>query len=114
MAFGDPVAITYNTVAKNLAKVGHGEYYLDEVTTRYSLSIKHTIPAKGAAGESHMIRLDVDHYDVDGVLQRTSSAWTVIKTFVGSQLATASDYTTQALVDLLTDGNVDKLIARES
>jgi hypothetical protein len=78
------------------------------------MSIKHTIPPKGESGESHLCRLDVDYYDAENVLLRTSSAWTVIKTFDGVQLATASDNTTQALVDFLTDGNIDKLIARES
>lgn len=118
MALGDPVAITYNGVAKNLAKIyspnGGVEYTLDEVTIRYTLSVKHTIPPKGGSGESHLVRLDVDHYDASNVLLRTSSAWIVIKTFDGVQLATASDYTTQALIDFLTDGNIDKIIARES
>jgi hypothetical protein len=118
MALGDPISITYNGVAKSLAKIyspnGGVEYSLDEITTRYTLSVKHTIPPKGGAGESHMVRLDVDHYDASNVLLRTSSVWTVIKTFVGVQLATASDYAAQALVDFLTDGNIDKVIARES
>lgn len=118
MALGDPVSITYNGVAKSLAKTypanGGVEYTLDEVTTRYTMSVKHTIPPKGGAGESHLVRLDVDQYDAGNVLLRTSSAWIVIKTFDGVQLATASDYTTQALIDFLTDGNIDKIIARES
>nr|UJQ84876.1 MAG: hypothetical protein 2 [Leviviridae sp.] len=118
MALGDPISITYNGVAKSLAKIynasGGIEYTLDEVTIRYTLSVKHTIPPKGESGESHLARLDVDHYDASNVLLRTSSAWMVIKTFEGVQLATASDYAAQALVDFLTDGNIDKLIARES
>lgn len=118
MALGDPLSITYNSVAKSLPLINRdnygAEYYLDDGTQRYTATVKHTIPAKGATGESHMLRLDVDYYDANGVLLRTASAWTVIKTFVGVQLSTASDYTTQALIDLLTDGNIDKLIARES
>nr|UJQ85342.1 MAG: hypothetical protein 2 [Leviviridae sp.] len=118
MAFGDPIAITYNAVAKNLVKINQdsygAEYYLDEGTTRFHLSIKHTIPPKGAPGESHLIRLDVETYDADDILLRTSSAWLVAKTFDGKQNTTTSDYVCQALVDLLTDGNVDKLLARES
>lgn len=119
MAFADPISITYNTVAKNLVRTrpldGYGhQYELDEGTEKYSLTIRHTVPQRGAAGESHLVRLDVEHYDADGVLERTSSAWTVIKTFDGVQVAADSDYTAQALVDFLSDSNIDKIVARES
>jgi len=117
MSLGDPISITYNTVAKNLVKINQdsygSEYYLDDGDQKYTLSVKHTIPSKGASGESHLVRLDVEHYS-SGVLVRTSSAWSVIKTFDGTQDTNASQYTTEALVDFLTDANVAKVVGRES
>lgn len=118
MALGDPIGITYNAVAKNLVKINQDNfgatYYLDDGTERFTLSVKHTIPPKGGAGESHLVRLDVEHYDGSDVYLRTASAWTVIKTFDGKQDTASSDNVTQALVDYLTDANIDKVIGRES
>lgn len=118
MSLGDPISITYNAVAKNLVKINQdsygSEYFLDDSTERYTLSVKHTIPPKGGAGESHLVRLDVEHYDGSGVLLRTSSAWSVIKTFDGAQDVASSQYTAEALVDFLTDANVAKVVGRES
>lgn len=118
MSLGDPISITYNTVSKDLVKVNQdsygSEYYLDDDTERYTLTVKHTIPAKGAAGESHLCRLDVEHYDADGVLTLTSSSWAVIKAFDGKQDTDAAQYTTEALVDFLTDANIGKLVGRQS
>lgn len=118
MSLGDPISVTYNTVAKNLVKINQdsygSEYYLDDGTERFTVSVKHTIPSKGAAGESHLVRLDVEHFDAEGILQRTSSAWTVIKTFDGKQDVNSSQYATEALVDFLSDANIAKLVGRES
>jgi hypothetical protein len=118
MSLGDPIAITYNAVVKNLVKVNQDNfgstYYLDDGTERFTMSVKHTIPASGEAGESHLVRLDVEHFDVDGVLLRTSSAWSVIKTFTGKQDTNSSQYVSEALVDFMTDANITKVIGRES
>lgn len=117
--FGDTVGITYNSVAKTLKKVNQdnysAEYYLEEANIRYNLKIGHTIPKKGDPGESHLVRLDVEHYDAtSGELLRIASAWTVIRTDQNVQDSTSSERAANALVGLLTGANVTKVVARES
>lgn len=115
---GDTVSITYNTVAKTLSKINQdnfgAQYFLEESQIRYNLSIKHTIPARGKAGESHLARLDVEHYDANGVLLRIASAWSVIRTDSGVQDSTSSTRAANALVTFLTSANITKLVSRES
>lgn len=110
--------VTYNAATKTLSRIkddGYSsEYYLDDGTEKYSLSVKHTIPARGAPGESHLIRLDVEHYDANGVFLRTSSAWSVIKTFDNTQDTTNANRVANALVALLDTTMVSKLANRES
>lgn len=118
MSFADPLSITYNAVSKDLVKVnqdGYGsDYFLDEGTIKFQASIRHTIPAKGGTGESHMLRLDVLHYDADGVYLRTDSSWSVIKTFDASQDPTELGYCADAQSALITSANAAKLIGREN
>lgn len=118
MAFADPITLTYATVATTMDRINQdnygSEYYGVQGLNKLTLSVKHTIPARGKFGESHLARLDVEHYDADGVLLRTSSAWTVIRTDNGIQDATSSDNAAQCLVDFLTDANIDKLVGRQS
>lgn len=115
---GDPVQITYNAVTKDLVRVNQdnfgASYYLEDGTERFNLTIKHTIPAKGKPGESHLARLDVEHYDASNVLLRTTSAWTVFRTDTGIQDATSSSRAALALTGLLTSGNITKILSRES
>lgn len=117
---GDTFGLTYNTVAKTLTKINQDNYgavyFLDDSANlmRFTLNVKHTIPKKGGSGESHLIRLDVEHYDSDGVLIRTSSAWTVIRTDDSTQDSDASSYTTLALVGELDSTLVGQLVGRES
>lgn len=114
----EPITVTYNTVAKQLPRVNQdnngSDYYLDDGQQKYKLSVRHTIPARGAGGESHMVRLDVEQYDTDGAYLRTASAWTVLKTWDQSQDTAESDYAAQALVDLTDDTFIDQILARES
>lgn len=116
--FGDTIGITYNAVAKTLNKVNQdnygAEYYLEETGIRYRMSIQHTIPKSGQPGESHMARLDVEHYDGSNVLLRTASAWTVFRTADAVQDSTSTTRCANALVGFLTSGNVTKLANRES
>lgn len=119
---GDTLSLTYNTVAKTLKLVDPGsyyaEYYLDDSSAnnmRFNMTITHTIPARGEYPESHLARLNVEHYDAtSGAYLRTSSAWMVIKTFDAEQDADACQYTTEALVDWCTDANIALVIDRES
>jgi hypothetical protein len=119
---GDTIDITYNTVSKTLTRVNpngySSEYYLDDKAGNdmvFNLSVKHTIPPRGSSGESHLARLDVEHYDsTSGEYTHTASAWMVIKTSDAPQVATDSDNAAQALVDAMSDTLIDQLIARES
>lgn len=81
---------------------------------KITLNVKHDIPSRGVAGESHLVRLDVEHYDGSGVYIRTSSAWTVIKTFDGIQSSSGSLNTAMALGGVLDSAFATKIIARES
>lgn len=113
----DPLPITYNAVVKNLVRVNQdnygSSYYLEDGDLRFRLSVKHTIPAVGEPGESHLCRLDVDHY-ASGVYVRTASAWGVIRTDGGVQDSTSSSRAALALQTAMTSGNITKLTARES
>lgn len=113
----DPLPITYNAVVKNLVRVNQDNYgsayYLEDGDLRFRLSVKHTIPAVGAAGESHLCRLDVDHY-ASGLFVRTASAWGVIRTDGAVQDSTSSSRAALALQTAMTSGNITKLISRES
>lgn len=117
MSFSDPLSITYNGAAKALVRVnqdGYGaNYFLDGTTLQYSISTRHTIPARGVPGESHMIRLDVDEFDANSVYVRRSGVWLVVKTFDNVQATANAGYAANALIGLMTSGNVSKLLARE-
>lgn len=115
--FTDPLQITYNSVTKDLVRVnqdgGGSDYYLDDAVGKLALSIRHTIPARGQAGESHMIRLDAQRF-VDDVYSRMDSVWLVAKTFDKVQVTTEHHYLVNALAGLLTSGNTLKLLSREN
>ena len=115
---GDTVALTYNagtvTLTRNNQDNFGANYYGTSGNDKFNLAIKHTIPARGKAGESHLARLDVEHYDAAGVLLRTASAWSVIRTDDGIQAATNSENATKALTAFLSAANITKLVNRES
>jgi hypothetical protein len=115
---GDPITLTYNAGSITMNRINqdnHGsEFYAASGNDRFTLSVKHTIPARGKPGESHLARLDVEHYDANGVLLRTASAWTVIRTDNGIQNITNSENATKALTAFLTAANITKLVNRES
>lgn len=117
--FADPITITYNSVTKDLNRINNdnfgSDYFLDDTTLKFSLSIRHTIPVKGGTGESHMIRLDVDEYDGDGVFVRRTTSWQVIKTFDAAQDSTVAGYVAQALTDYVdSTGIITKLVGRQN
>lgn len=118
MSLSDPITLTYDAVSVSLNRINQdnygAEYYAESGTKRFTMSVKHTIPAKGKSGESHLVRLDVEHYDAGGVLLRTTSAWTVIRTDNGVQELVACEDTTAALVAFLTPANITKIAGRQS
>jgi hypothetical protein len=115
---GDTIGITYNAVAKTLNKVNQdaygADYYLDDTTMRFYISVKHTIPSRGKFGESHLMRLNVEYLDAGGVLLRTASAWTVIRTDDANQDYVTSQRVVAALLTATTTANTNKLLGRES
>lgn len=118
MSFTDPMSFTYNAVAKALVRTnqdGSGsDFYLDGGTRKFTAAVRHTIPARGGFGESHMLRLDADEHDANGLYLRRNSAWIVAKTFDATQNTVDLGYTLNSLVAFLTTTQVGKLIAREN
>lgn len=116
----EPIAITYNAVVKNLVRVNQDSfgavYYLDDTANlmRFTLSVKHTIPAAGAFPESHLMRLDVDMLNVDGSLLRTVTSWGVMKTDTSQQDLVTSQRVQAAFLTAWTSANTNKLLGRES
>lgn len=89
-------------------------YYGENGDEKVTLTFAHTIPPRGQPNESHLVRLNVEHYDAEGIYLRTSSAWTVIKTFDGIQDSAKSAECANALSAFLDSTIVGKLVARES
>lgn len=117
---GDTIAVTYNAVVKTLNKVNQdsygADYFLDDSANlmRHFIKVRHTIPARGKPGESHMLRYDVEHYDSAGVLLRTSSAWKVIVTNDGIQDYVSSQRVQAAILTAETTTITNKMLGRES
>lgn len=115
---GDTIALTYNAGTVNLARINQdnygAEYFGTSGNDRFTLNVKHTIPARGKPGESHLARLDVEHYDAAGVLLRTASVWTAIRTDNGIQNNPSSELATKALTAFLSAATITKLVNRES
>lgn len=112
------LTVTYDSASVTLTRVAEqnfsSTYYGEDSGRKFTLNVNHTIPARGSAGESHLVRLNVEHYDAEGKYLRTSSAWTVIKTFDGTQDSNACAHTAAALQSFATVANTAKIIARES
>jgi hypothetical protein len=113
------LTITYDSTAVTMTKVAEqnfsSKYFGENGNDKLTMSVSHTIPARGSAGESHLVRLDVEHYDAEGLYLRTTSAWTVIKTFDSAQVSASAEFTVAALQDFTAvAANISKIIARES
>lgn len=117
---GDTIGITYNAVAKTLVKVNQdsygADYFLDDSANlmKHYLKVRHTIPARGKFGESHMMRLDIEFLDANGVVIRTASSWGVLYTNDNTQDLVTSQRTQAAFLTALTAGNTTKMLGRES
>lgn len=114
----DTLSITYNAVAVTLNKISEqnytSTYFAENGGNKFTLNVKHTIPQKGGEGESHLVKLDVEYFDAQGVYLRTISVWTVIKTFDGVQNSVDALRAVNALVALTTSAFNDKIIGRMS
>lgn len=113
------ITLSVNAVNKVLSRVNDSEpfsstYWLEDGTTEYTLTIKHTVPAKrGASKESHLARLDVVEYDTDGEILRKQSVWIVQEASIGRQDTTTLGYYSDALC-VWVGANEASLLARES
>jgi hypothetical protein len=118
MSFSDPLQITYNAVTKDLVKVNQdnyvGEYYLDDGLLRFHSRIAHTIPKGYGGGESHLFRLDLEHLDADYQLERKESVWIATRTDSAMQNTAELTYLVDALTDIMSTGNVTKLLQRQT
>jgi hypothetical protein len=118
MSLSDPITLAWDSGTVTMNRINqdsHGsEYYGVSGVRRFTLTVKHTIPARGASGESHLVRLDVEVYDANGVLLRTASAWAVIRTDGGIQDQEESEDAAEALVDFLSDATITKIVGRQN
>lgn len=119
MALGDPLTFAYdggNVTLNRINQDNYGAVYYGEATDKkLTLTVKHTLVARGKAGESHMVRLDVEHYDpTSGDLLRVASAWMAIRTDSGVQDQESSEDAAEAIVDFMTDANITKVVGKQS
>jgi hypothetical protein len=119
MAFADPLTYAYdggNVTLNRMAPINNATIYFGAGTNlTITLTIKHTIPAVGEDGESHLARVDIDHFDATtGLFKRRASAWCAIRTDGTPQDAEMSEDVTESLVDFLSDANITKLVSRQS
>lgn len=113
------LTINWNATPVTMTRVAEqnfsSEYYGEDGNNKFTMKVNHTIPARGGSGESHLVRLDVEHYDAESNYLATSAVWTVIKTFDGVQDSTNCDYAIAALQDFTADAaQIAKVIRRES
>lgn len=119
MSFSDPISLAWDAGTVTMNRINQDNYgstyYGTSGVRRFTLNVKHTIPAIGQTGESHLCRLDVEVYDATGAtLLRVASAWAVVRTSVGIQDQEESEDATEALVDFLSDANITKLVSRQN
>jgi len=112
-----PISLTYNSATVLLNRINQdnfaAEYFGKTVGgDSITLTVKHTIPARGLDGESHLVRVDVDMYLLD-VYQKTVSAWTVMKTTSSTQVDADTKLALDALVSLVPTID-DDVIGRQS
>lgn len=119
MAFADPITFAYDAGTVTLNRINQDNfgstYYGVGTNLTITMTVKHTIPAIGADGESHLCRVDIDHFDsTTGAFKHRSSAWVAVRTDGSPQDAENSEDVTESLVDFLSDANITKLVGRQS
>lgn len=119
MAFADPITYAYDGGTVSLNRINQDNYgavyYGTGTNLTITLTVKHTIPALGKDGESHLARVDIDHFNAtSGEFVRRASAWCAVRTDGAPQDTEMSEDVTESLVDFLSDANVTKLVGRQS
>jgi hypothetical protein len=119
MAIGDPITFAYDGGNITLNKVDPNgdpgsKYWGVGTNMELTLSIRHRVPKIGSDGESHLVRLDVDHFDATtNAFVRRSSAWVSIVTTGSPQDQENSEDAAEALVDFLSDATITKIVGRQ-
>lgn len=119
LALGDPLTFAYDGANVTLNRVNQDNfgavYYGTGTNFTITLTVKHTIPAIGKDGESHLVRCDIDHFDgTTGAFKHRASSWLAIRTDGAPQNAENSEDVAEAIVDFCTDANITKLVSRQS
>lgn len=90
---GDPLSVTVGSDTISLARINNDNFaatYYGVSTDglrRYTMTTKHTIPTGNQVAESHLIRLDRETVDSNGVYVRTDTVWFVPKCSGAAQIA---------------------------
>lgn len=113
------IQLSYNSTTVNLTLVNQdnygAEYYGETGTKRLTCKVNHTIQPAGVPGESHLLRLNIEEYDAEGVYLRTSSAWSVVRTDGGVQDSAEAQLALAGLQELLGEtGIIAGLVGRQS
>lgn len=112
------LTITYDAASVELTKISEqnnaSTYFGEALSKKFTLEVKHTIPQRGQAGESHLVKLTVEHFDGSMVYLRGVSPWVVIKTFDGVQDSAAAVAATSALLGALDAPMITSIVGRQS
>lgn len=122
MAISDPITYVYDVggvgsvTLNRINQDNYGAVYYGVGTNiDVTLTIKHTIPARGKSGESHLVRCDVSRYDATTkALVRTESAWMVIRTDDGVQDQESSEDVAESITAFMSAATITKIVGRQS
>jgi hypothetical protein len=119
MALADPITFAYDAGTVSLNRVNQDSfgavYYGTGTNLTITLTVKHNVPGIGKDGESHLCRVDIDHFDATtNAFKRRCSAWCAVRTDGTPQDSENTEDVTESLVDFLSDGNITKLVSRQS
>lgn len=118
------LSITYDAASKSLVRVNQDNYGAvyrgEDGNNEFQFTVKHTIPARGKFGESHMARLDLLTRDSNMLYTGTPAVWLVAKSFDMVQDSTVLKKLVAAMLGFLPSdsGNtvsvIDRIVGRES
>jgi hypothetical protein len=117
--FADPQSVTYNAVAKSLARIGtsdnQSEYKLNDSGVVYDLVISHQFKARNRA----VVRLRRDAYVADALVpaQNVLASMTATMTIdfpTSGYTAAEAQLLGKALVGFLSDANLLKVVNGET
>lgn len=115
--FTEPLTVTINAVGKSLARIdtlGRKSVYRD-ATGEWTLTISHDEKSRNG----RLVKLQQEKIGADPFLTDVNRTYIQSVSFVMNHpkvgfTASETDFLAQGLIDFLTDGNIDKVIAGES